>query len=141
MNTTRDLRTLAAGMREIAERFERAADTVAELAGDVNLVVTVFGPYDATGVAVVDQLAAAATGITPVWEQRSSSSHRYSWYSTLLVDDNQPWRLGCKSYALHPDGALLVENERLRARLTELEDGQLPGSGVEFSCGPVADGR
>lgn len=126
MKTTRNLRDLAANLRHIANLLEAAE--VGELAAPVTVSVSVSST--ATGrekITVVDQIA-TVTRVTPTWDT-SSSSAPYGWYQTVLDPDDAPWSLRSSVHGKRPDpnSALHAENERLRAKLAEIE--QLAASG------------
>lgn len=116
---TRDLGEVAASLTHIAYLLTTAG--IRELPADVDVTVSIIGPAteDAPAIALVEQLA-TITGAPPAWHQRSGA---YGWYRTELCDAEQFWTLRCSVFAKHPDGDsdLVAENERLRARLAELE--------------------
>ena len=121
-STTTNLRNVAANLRHIANLIdpkERSGDLAVPVQLHVSLL-PMHGYDEADCRATVDGIA-EILGVEADWE-RTVSGSTYGYYRAEIKQERS-WTVSASSYGLMPDPAeeIRAENERLRAKLAEIE--------------------
>jgi hypothetical protein len=112
--STRNLRDISANLRHIANLLDSA--DLGELAMPMTVRVAICPGYsgdDAARMATVDQLA-TVTGKPADWR----GTDEFAPYQTELTEGS--WTLASHAYLHRPD-PVKAENERLKAKIAEIE--------------------
>lgn len=115
---SRRLRDIAAHLRTIASKVERADDNELPAGVGVFVLLVVNSTPDGIAKETVDAIA-RVTGNSAAFED-SRTGAKYGTYKTTL-ESEQGWELSASAFIRRPETDLEAENARLRAELAELQ--------------------